>query len=217
MPSILTSSTEPNTTEQSAFWQGEFGDAYTERNAIHASERVPFFQTIVDLTPNLQTVCELGANKGHNLVALQTIKNTIQPTGVEINASAAAQLQALEGVTGIEADILADEFTVNDVYDLVMTCGVMIHLNPEKLPLVYERMRALSKEYILINEYFNPSPVEISYRGHSERLFKRDFAGEFMDAAEAAGEKFNIVATGFLWKRDNPAWDDTTWFLLKRA
>jgi pseudaminic acid biosynthesis-associated methylase len=203
-------------TAQSAFWQGEFGDEYTHRNAIKASDREPFFKTIIDRAPDIETVLELGANKGHNLIALNNVKSSIQSAGLEINPTAVEQLQAIPSVTGIHGDILADEFALNDTYDLVMTCGVMIHLNPEKLTLVYNRMRKASNKYVLINEYFNPSPVQINYRGHDDRLFKRDFAGEFLDVADAAGDPFDVVDTGFLWRRNSPSWDDTTWFLFKR-
>ena len=49
------------------------------------------------------------------------------------------------------------------------------------LDLVYQKLYDASSSYILIAEYYNPSPVTISYRGHQDRLFKRDFAGEFLN------------------------------------
>jgi len=45
-------------------------------------------------------------------------------------------------------------------------------------------MAVIADKYVLINEYFNPTPTEIVYRGHSAKLFKRDFAGEFLDSTE---------------------------------
>lgn len=48
------------------------------------------------------------------------------------------------------------------------------------LPEIYDKLFTASQRYILVAEYYNPSPVEIIYRGHSNRLFKRDFAGELM-------------------------------------
>ena len=44
----------------------------------------------------------------------------------------------------------------------------------------YEALYNSSKKYILVCEYYNPSPVELSYRGHKEKLFKRDFAGDIL-------------------------------------
>ena len=37
------------------------------------------------------------------------------------------------------------------------------------------------QKYICIVEYYNPTPVEVIYRGHKGKLFKRDFAGEMLD------------------------------------
>ena len=45
----------------------------------------------------------------------------------------------------------------------------------------------LISKYLLINEYYNPKPVSIDYRGHSERLYKRDFAGEILDIDGVTG------------------------------
>jgi spore coat polysaccharide biosynthesis protein SpsF len=62
-------------------------------------------------------------------------------------------------------------------------------------------------------EYFNPIPVEVAYRGHSGKLFKRDFASEFLDSAD----DWQPTAYGFLWKRLEPAWDNNNWMLMKRC
>jgi pseudaminic acid biosynthesis-associated methylase len=90
----------------------------------------------------------------------------------------------------------------------------MIHINPDMLPKLYSTLAKASQRYVLIAEYYNPSPVTIQYRGHNDRLFKRDFAGEFL----AAHPEFELVDYGFVWRRD-PVFplDDITWFLLKRT
>ena len=64
----------------------------------------------------------------------------------------------------------------------------------------------------MINEYFNPTPVSIPYRGHENKLFKRDFAGELIDSYS-----LKLVDYGFVYSRDNlyPQ-DDMTWFLLEK-
>jgi spore coat polysaccharide biosynthesis protein SpsF len=65
----------------------------------------------------------------------------------------------------------------------------------------------------LICEYYNPSPVAIPYRGHSDRLFKRDFAGEMLEMFA----DLKLVDYGFAYHRD-PAFpqDDITWFLMEK-
>jgi hypothetical protein len=89
----------------------------------------------------------------------------------------------------------------------------LIHLNPDSLPNIYAKMAALARKYVLINEYFNPTPTEIEYRGNSGKLFKRDFAGEFLDSTQG----FEPVKWGFLWKRMEKAWDNSNWTLLRRT
>ena len=105
------------------------------------------------------------------------------------------------------------DFIVDYKRDLVFTSGVLIHINPEELPVVYKLLYETSKKYILINEYYNPSPVEVKYRGNEGVLFKRDFAGEIMDKYP----DLTMIDYGFVYHRDYvfPS-DDVTWFLLQK-
>ena len=81
------------------------------------------------------------------------------------------------------------------------------------MSLVYEKLYKASSRYILIAEYYNPSPIAISYRGHQDRLFKRDFAGEFLDIYSDV----TLVDYGFSYHRDSAfPQDDITWFLIKK-
>ena len=95
-----------------------------------------------------------------------------------------------------------------------MICGVLIHINPDELQTVYEKLYESSNKYILISEYYNPTPVEVSYRGNLNRLFKRDFAGEMMDKYP----DLKLVDYGFRYHRDNMfPMDDSTWFILEKG
>lgn len=131
---------------------------------------------------------------------------------MEINDQAAAELQAkLPDVELHVQSILSFQPTTQ--WELVFTKGVLIHINPEMLPKVYECMYRASSRYLLVAEYYNPTPVEVAYRGHAGKLFKRDFAGELLD-------KFPdvlLVDYGFVYHRD-PSFpqDDMNWFLLEK-
>lgn len=199
-------------TDQEQFWAGSFGDAYTDRNAVSPAQRSPFFQQILDKVEGVTSICELGANRGHNLLAIQSVNNVYQLTGVELNESAFGILSGHPGIQAIHGSI-QDVPLAPNAFDLVFTCGVLIHLNPEDLLAVYRKMAAVARRYVLLNEYFNPVPTEITYRGHAAKLFKRDFGGEFMDVN--AGQ-FKLVDYGFLWQRVEPAWDNTTWWLFEK-
>ncbi len=197
--------------EQTTFWEGEFGVEYTKRNFHEGIERQGFYKKILALTGGLESALELGANVGHNLDALHQLAPDMQLTGVEVNKLACEQMAAKEGIKAVCETI--QDYTSSKKYSLVLICGVMIHLPPQDLPAVYKKMFDLSDKYVLINEYFNPVPVEIDYRGHAGRLFKRDFGSEFMDATN---NEVELVDYGFLWRRVEPAWDNTTWWLFKK-
>ena len=104
-------------------------------------------------------------------------------------------------------------FPVVTKFDLSLIKGVLIHINPDMLNKVYEKLYEASNKYILVCEYYNPSPVKVSYRGHKDRLFKRDFAGELMERYS----DLILVDYGFVYRKD-PAFpqDDITWFLMKK-
>jgi spore coat polysaccharide biosynthesis protein SpsF len=198
-------------TEQEAFWAGEFGDDYIARNpeAPEIAANLRLFTQALKVAGEVRSVVELGANVGLNLEALKLLYPGIHCSAVEINSKAAAQLRTkIDRV--IENSILdwQPDFTA----DLALIKGVLIHINPEQLNAVYDRLYAASTRLILVCEYYNPTPVEVPYRGHSERLFKRDFAGEMID-------RFNLrlLDYGFTYRRDpSAAFDDINWFLLEK-
>ena len=71
----------------------------------------------------------------------------------------------------------------------------------------------LQKKYILLAEYYNPSPVSLEYRGEKDKLFKRDFAGEIMNKYE----DLVLIDFGFAYRRDKKSpQDDISWFLLAK-
>jgi len=104
-------------------------------------------------------------------------------------------------------------FTPPQTWDFVLIKGVLIHINPDELPIVYDKLAAASGRYLMVAEYYNPAPVAIPYRGHTDRLFKRDFAGEIMERHP----QFKLVDYGFVYRRDpNFPQDDVTWFLMEK-
>lgn len=200
-------------TEQEAFWLGEFGEAYRERNRGNqlTARKAAFFARALKGASNVGSICEFGCNIGLNLSALSSI-NDFQLTGVEINPKAAAEAQDL-GVADIKVASVIDDLSAYGQFDLTFTMGVLIHINPDYLRSVYENLVHLSRRYVLVCEYYNPAPVTVPYRGHQERLFKRDFAGELMDEFS-----LELVDYGFVYRRDNhAAMDDFTWFLLRKG
>lgn len=201
-------------TEQEKFWAGEFGDNYVDRNQgpdVVASN-VSFFSRILTRTENVESAIEFGANIGLNLLALRTLKPRIALSAIEINAKAVQALEHVGDVAIHASSIL--EYSPDAKYDLALIKGVLIHIDPNSLTDVYAKLYQATRRYICIAEYYNPTPVEVSYRGNRDKLFKRDFAGEMLDTFP----DLRLVDYGFSYHRDpNFPQDDTTWFLLEKG
>jgi pseudaminic acid biosynthesis-associated methylase len=201
-------------TEQEQFWAGEFGDDYTERNQGEdwISSNMALFAKIIMETKPINSVIEFGANIGLNLSAIKRLLPGAELSAIEINSKAAQDLKDIGGIKVYEQSIL--DFEPDYVRDLVLIKGVLIHINPASLPHVYDLLYRTSRRYICVAEYYNPTPVDISYRGHKDRLFKRDFAGELLDMYT----DLHLVKYGFAYHRDSyfPQ-DDITWFLLEKT
>ncbi len=201
--------------EQELFWKGQFGDDYIGRNSLNnVSKTIAQWAKMLAKLPAVpESMLELGCNIGINLHALSVLLPETELNAVEINTTAARQAQESLGDRAkiFEGSLLS--YTPNRQYDLSFTCGVLIHIAPEFLPQAYETLYKTSSRYILVKEYYNPTPVEVPYRGYSEKLFKRDFCGDLLDKY---GD-LRLVDYGFIYHRDAlfPA-DDATWFLLEK-
>jgi spore coat polysaccharide biosynthesis protein SpsF len=202
-------------TKQEAFWAGDFGNKYLERNTgdekVIAS-RIYLFSKILSKTSNVHSIFELGANIGHNLIAISKLLPDVFLSAIEINQLAVEKLKQIDKVSEVISESIL-EFDTKKTYDFVFTRGVLIHINPNKLNEVYKLLYNCSKKYICIIEYYNPTPLEIKYRGHRKVLFKRDFTGEIIDKFPDV----QLIDYGFIYRRDpNFPQDDITWFLLKK-
>ena len=201
-------------TDQEAFWEGEFGDDYTDRNRGpgRVAANSAFFSRVLDRAQGIHSILELGSNIGLNLLALRRLLPEAKLSAVEINEKAASESKSsLPDLDLHRTSIL--EFRPSATWDLVFTKGVLIHVNPDKLPLVYDLMHRSSSRYLLVSEYYSPKPVEVTYRGHAGKLFKRDFAGDMLDRFP----DLELIDYGFAYHRDaNLPQDDINWFLMEK-
>lgn len=201
-------------TEQEAFWAGDFGTEYIQRNQGDGllASNLHFFAKALRGARGITSSIEFGANIGMNLKALNLLHPGIDAHAIEINAEAAKQLGMVIPPANVYNTSILD-FTPARNWDLTLIKGVLIHINPEVLPQVYDKLVASTGRYLMVAEYYNPAPVAIPYRGHSDRLFKRDFAGEIMDRYP----QLQLVDYGFAYHRDpNVPQDDITWFLMEK-
>ncbi|MDY3297817.1 MAG: pseudaminic acid biosynthesis-associated methylase [Selenomonas sp.] len=159
----------------------------------------------------MRSALELGPNIGLNLIALQRLVPGLKATAVEINAKAAEECAKIPDVTVVQDAFL--NYKSEETFDLTFTFGVLIIQHPDTLPQMYDLLYKHSNRYILMSEYYNPTPTHVNYRGTQDKMFKRDFAGEFMDRFPDV----QLVDYGFFYHRDSifPA-DDFNWFLMEK-
>ncbi len=199
--------------EQEKFWRGKFGDNYTKRNSIDLGlvNNIYFFKKILK-NIKINSLIELGANNGSNILAIKKVKKKLNNiTAVEINSKACKELERIKCVKVINQSI--SKLKIKKKFDFVLLKGVLIHINPNQLKKIYEKISKLSNKYVLIAEFYNPYPIKIDYRNFKNKLFKRDFAGEFI----ANTKNFKIIDYGFAYRKDKFPQEDLTWFLIRKS
>ncbi|WP_293751042.1 pseudaminic acid biosynthesis-associated methylase [uncultured Paraglaciecola sp.] len=200
-------------TEQEAFWAGGFGNEYIGRNndTEIVAANLALFARILQATQSIASVIEFGSNIGLNLQAIRHLLPKANLAAIELNTQAVAALQKQPNVSVFHQSIL--DFEPEISRDFVFIKGVLIHINPNELATVYEKLYRSSNRYICIVEYYSPTPVELDYRGHNGKLFKRDFAGEMLDAYS----NLKLLDYGFVYHRDTHfEQDDLNWFLMEK-
>ena len=206
-------------TTQELFWSTDFGNDYITRNSDEVLKKSNdnFFKNIFDKNGNISNSLEVGANIGLNLISLKKIFKKQDQYAIEINSQACEKLSKILPKANIyngsllDFDIENSEFGCKK-FELVLSKTFLIHINPDFINNVYDKLFMLSKKYILICEYFNPEPVDVIYRGFKKKLFKRDFAFEMI-------KRFNLKlkSYGFAYHLDEEfPQDNINWFLLEK-
>jgi pseudaminic acid biosynthesis-associated methylase len=190
-------------------WGGEFGDAYTDRNQMAGDNRSSFWQTVLKEFP-VRRVLEVGCNLGGNLKWIASHLPPQDVYGVDINLKALQELhRGLPGVNALYSP--ARELPFRDRwFDMVFTMGVLIHQPPETLSIVMAEIVRCADRLVLCGEYFSPEPMEVTYRGETGALFKRDFGGLYQQLFP----DLVLRKKGFLSKVEG--WDDVTYWVFEK-
>lgn len=200
------------------FWSGSFGNDYIKRNSNKSllKNNYSLFKKVLE-KKKISSLIELGANIGLNIMAINKIFPKITNYAVEINRNACEELSKnvkkckIYNGSVLDYNIYSKDFQKKS-WDLVVLKTVLIHINPKQLDRTYKILKNCSRKYLLICEYYSPNPVMVKYRGHNNKLFKRDFAGEIMK-----NYSFKLDSYGFVYHKDQIApQDDINWFLLKK-
>jgi pseudaminic acid biosynthesis-associated methylase len=179
-------------TYQTEKWEGEFGQAYTQRNpyTVHATNnlyqklygvtRMEMNQEFIGSLPFSMRILEVGSNVGAQLLILREMgfQNLY---GIEI------QIEAIEFSKSVSREIHIIPGTASDIpfknsfFDLVFTSGVLIHISPHDIRNVMKEVYRCSRKYIWGFEYFAEEYTEIVYRGVKNLLWKANFARMYLD------------------------------------
>ena len=198
-----------------AWWQGDHGDEYTERNDAYGSfwARAKLWQEILEClqdAPRLSeggftgSILEIGAGSGGNMHPLLHL-GYYPLIGVEPNAVARAELEKEEAFRIYDGTAAKPGTTA----ELVFTSGVLIHIPPDELLAACQGIYDAAKKYIVCIEYFSAELEEKPYRGR--KLWKRDFGDYWMDNFD-----LKPLGCGFAWKRTTGL-DNLTWWAFERC
>lgn len=177
--------------ETEEFWRGEFGTDYQRRNRGEPliANNMKFFRRILEPTEWLvdnrywkPSVIEFGAGVGLNLIALQRLGfDPRRMKAVEINHDACDELRRIEGLT-VEERSMFENGSFGE-WDMVLSSGFLIHISPEELGEAYQILYQSCKSggCLVICEYFAATPTPVRYRGHENRLWRRNYGKDLLD------------------------------------
>ena len=200
--------------EQQTFWRKKYSKGYIDNNSDFDDDlSIECWNKILNKSEGVNSILECGSNIGRNIASLQSILPSAEKSIIEISSDAYKIVtENFSLKDSFNGAILESQFP-NESFDLVFTCGVLIHIHPDDIEANMEKMFNYSRRYILIAEYFNRTPVMIEYRGEKDKLFKQDFGKLFI-------ERFNVslIDYGFLWGHlyDQAGFDDITWWLFEK-
>jgi len=196
---------------QLGYWQGKFGNDYTKRNSDLSifRKRKSFFRKLLQKTPTVRTVLEVGCNMGGNLLMLHEIQKNLRLHGLEPNISAAHQARKLLPSATISNKSVLD-IAWRKKLDLSFTCGVLIHINDSDIKNAMKKIYTATHEYILSIEYYSPTSETIFYRGLSDALFKRPYDTMWQNQFPSLERR----AEGYLSREQG--FDNCHWWLFRK-
>lgn len=179
-------------TKQTKIWKGEFGRAYSDRNALKSVQefndrhvkrfgfaRDPLYADwLADLRPNAR-ILEIGCNIGFQLASVGRagFHNLF---GIEIQEYCIEQARDRHPhLTVLGGSGLAIPFADN-TFDLVFTNHVLIHFSQADLSVVMSEIHRVCRGYIMGHEYYAPDFTEVNYRGHDDLLWKADYPNLYL-------------------------------------
>jgi pseudaminic acid biosynthesis-associated methylase len=166
-------------------WAGQLGRDYTARNQgdrdalcqrLYGITATELNQRFLGPLPRGMSIMEVGCNIGTNLLMLRDM-GFHDLTGVDIEPTALAQAEA-SGLRVVNANAASLPFK-DESFGLVFTSGVLIHIPPDDLETVMGEIVRVSKRYVWLLEYFNPTLIAAEYRRRMGLMWKGDYTAMF--------------------------------------
>jgi SAM-dependent methyltransferase len=142
------------TTFREKFWGDKKGESYYQDYGHVTNNRRWLAQIIASYHP--KSVVELGCNVGSNLRAIHEIDPSIKLAGLDIDATAIEKAKATLPGEFVAGSIYDAASLFNRQFDLVFTCGTLIHIPPESLAKAVEQVKALGKTVVLLEDHGAP-------------------------------------------------------------
>ena len=200
---------------QEQFWAQDYARDYIARNSGFDADlgALAWQRMLAKAERPIRNFLECGCNIGRNLHQLARALPEAAPSVIEISTPAFEVTAAEHPLVHAFNGPILDATLPEQAFDLVFTMGVLIHIHPDQLLQHMARMHAFSSRYVLMGEYFNHTPTQITYRGQADRLFKRDFGKLFHDNFDV-----QVVDYGFLWgtEFDAAGFDNINWWLFEK-
>lgn len=179
-------------TRQISEWTSGFGEEYTNRNLLTPEQHDALYETDFGITrkelnrrflqavPEDARILEVGCNIGNQLILLQEMGYS-NLFGIEIQQYALDLAKArTRNITLKQGSAFSIPYP-DGFFDLVFTSRMLIHVAIADLTAAMDEIYRCTKDYIWGLEYFSPRATEVSYRGHTELLWKTDYARAYLD------------------------------------
>ncbi len=194
-------------------WTRDFGNDYTRRSMLSPDilfKRSIAFGTIFGKLENDPiSVLEVGCNIGGNLLAL---KPHVLPPGVIIGVEPNERARRIAVINGtfVFPDSGQELNFQDSFFDLVFTCGVLIHCELGEAEKIVWEMKRVSKRLLMFMEYFAETDEEIPYRKETEMLWRRPWPLHFQNWGLG-----NPIMSGFLTPEEG--FDNVTLWIYQKG
>lgn len=186
-------------------WAGDFGTAYTHRNRGGFTRRKDFWLRLcTEFKP--RSVLEVGCNACGNL---KWVEPHAEAFGVDVNRKALEGAKMAWPALNLNYGKARDLPFKDGFFDLVFTCGVLIHQPTESLREVMAEIVRCSRRYVLAIEYFGSERTEVPYRKEDGALFKDNYGLIYQNEF-----KLKVVEDGGVGVADG--FDDCTYWLMEK-